>query len=193
MPAPAAQPRVRARSFRKLIAPHARTAPRFRKRKVRRFTHPLARAERSGPTVAPCQTFPTPARGVHRLPPSQQRGILSGLATCNAARSSTGTGFAGIANLPAHPLQRACCLQSIGPTPVRPTSRPRPLLPSTLVVAAFLWRPKTSENERASPQASPFPVSENQPVIRGRALLSSARPACGRLRVNALGLVDISV
>jgi len=149
-------------------------------------THCLARAERSGPTVAPCQTSPTPAREVPRLAGRRHAGNLSGLATCNAARSSTGTGFAGIANLPAHPLQRACCLQSVGPAPVRPTSRPRPLLPSTLVVAAFLWRPKTSKDERASPQASPFPVSGNQPVIRGRALFSPARPACAGLRVNAL-------
>ena len=47
------------------------------------------------------QTSPTPARGVHRLAGRRHAGNLSGLATCNAARSSTGTGFAGIANLPA--------------------------------------------------------------------------------------------
>lgn len=118
-------------------------------------THCPTRAERSGPTVAPCQTSPTPAREVPRLAGRRHAGNLSGLATCNAARSSTGTGFAGIANLPAHPLLRACCLQSAGSAQVRPTLRQRPLLPSTLVVAAFLWRPKTSRM-KGQPAGQPF-------------------------------------
>ena len=79
--------------------------------------------------------------GVLRTVPNRW---LSGLATCNAARSSTGTGFAGIANLPAHPLLRACCLQSARSANVRPYSRPRPLLRPTLGAVGLLRRPKTS-------------------------------------------------
>lgn len=44
---------------------------------------------------------PTVGHGIHRLPPASRAGNLSGLATCDAERSSTRTGFAGIANLPA--------------------------------------------------------------------------------------------
>lgn len=44
---------------------------------------------------------PTVGHGIRRLSPAPRAGNLSGLATCNAERSSTGTGFAGIANLPA--------------------------------------------------------------------------------------------
>lgn len=43
---------------------------------------------------------PTGGHGIRRLPPASRAGNLSGLATCNAERSSTRTGFAGIANLP---------------------------------------------------------------------------------------------
>lgn len=64
-------------------------------------THCPTRAERSGPKVAPCQTSPTPARGVPRLSGRRHAGNLFVLATCNAARSSTCTGFAGIAAPPA--------------------------------------------------------------------------------------------
>ena len=108
-------------------------------------THCLARAERSGPTVAPCQTFPTPARGVHRLPSSQQGGILSPLATCNAARSSTGTGFAGIASLPA-----SSTWAYFRATPFYGVQKLRRRKPAHF-----------AQRQRASPQASLFLGSQN--------------------------------
>ena len=52
------------------------------------------------PNMEPGRSFPTPARGIPRLSNPHSRRILSALATCNAARSSTCTGAAGIAALP---------------------------------------------------------------------------------------------
>lgn len=140
-------------------------------------THCLARAERSGPTVAPCQTSPTPAREVPRLAGRRHAGNLSGLATCNAARSSTGTGFAGIANLPAHPLLRACCLQSARSAQVRPLLPPAPFISLYFSGGRLFMASKNFKMTGPARRPALFPCQETPPSRRA-GVATALRHAC---------------